>query len=159
LLIGGWQSSVIALVQSGTPVDLSTGDNQPGNRPDLVKPIHYTKSISGQWFDIGTTANPFFAEPPHVPGYNSTQTYLRLGTLGRNQVVGPGYRKVDFSVQKNIHLMEKYTLELHGDAFNVLNTAEFTNPNSSMTGGNFGQVEGTQANSNRELQGAARFVF
>jgi len=28
-----------------------------------------------------------------------------------------------------------------------------------MTGGNFGQVEGTQANSNRELQGAARFVF
>jgi len=159
LLIGGWQSSVIALVQSGTPVDLSTGDNQPGNRPDLVKPIHYTKSISGQWFDIGTTANPFFAEPPHVPGYNSTQTYLRLGTLGRNQVVGPGYRKVDFSVQKNIHLMEKYTLELHGDAFNVLNTAEFTNPNSNMNGGNFGQVEGVQSYSNREIQLAARFTF
>ncbi len=159
LLIGGWQSSVIAMVQSGTPIDLSTGDNQPGNRPDLVKPIHYTKSISGQWFDIGTKADPFFAEPPHVPGYNSTETYLRLGTLGRNQLFGPGFRKVDFSVQKNIHVMGKYTLELHGDAFNVLNTAEFTNPNSNMNGGNFGQVEGVESNTNRQLQLAARLTF
>ena len=155
-LVGGWQSSVIALIQSGSPVDLSTGHFQPGNRPNLVKPISYPKSTSssGYWFDPTS-----FADPVSVPGYNSTPTYLSLGTLGRNQVFGPGYRTVNVSMQKNFHVMGKYTLELHGDAFNVLNSAEFTNPNSSMTGGNFGQVEGTQANSNRELQGAARFVF
>jgi len=153
-LIGGWQSSVIAMVQSGSPVDLSTGHYQPGNRPDLVKPINYPKSISKFWFDPTS-----FGDPVSVPGYNNTPTYLSLGTLGRNQIFGPGYRKVDFSVQKNFHVMEKYTLELHGDAFNVLNSAEFTNPNSNMNGGNFGQVEGVQSNSNRELQGAARFVF
>jgi len=155
-LVGGWQSSVIALIQSGSPVDLSTGHFQPGNRPNLVKPISYPKSTSssGYWFDPTS-----FADPVSVPGYNSTPTYLSLGTLGRNQVFGPGYRTVNVSMQKNFHVMGKYTLELHADAFNVLNSAEFTNPNSSMTGGNFGQVEGTQANSNRELQGAARFVF
>jgi hypothetical protein len=153
-LIGGWQTSIIALVQSGTPVDISTGHYQPGNRPNLVKPIRYPKSISGYWFDPTS-----FADPISVPGYNSTNTYLALGTLGRNQVFGPGYRVVNLSMQKNFHVMEKYTLELHGDAFNALNSAEFTNPNSNLTGGNFGQVEGTQVYSNRQIQLAARFTF
>jgi hypothetical protein len=56
---------------------------------------------------------------------------------------------------------------LHGDAFNIFNTAEFTNPNSSPNGnfgpgnygGNFGQIEGVQQYSNREIQLAARFTF
>jgi hypothetical protein len=153
-LVGGWQFSLIAMVQTGTPVDLSTGHFQPGNRPNLIKPISYPKSISGYWFDPKS-----FADPVSVPGYNSTPTYLGLGTLGRNQVFGPGYRRVDLSVQKNLRVKEKYTLELHADAFNALNSAEFTNPNSGMFGGNFGQIEGTQGNSNRQIQGAARFVF
>ena len=39
---------------------------------------------------------------------------------------------VNFSLQKNLHLTERYTLELHGDAFNLFNSAEFTNPNSNL---------------------------
>jgi hypothetical protein len=89
----------------------------------------------------------------------SCTVYTRLGTLGRNQVFGPGYRTVNLSIQKNLHLAEGYTLELHGDAFNLLNTAEFTNPNSNLSGSNFGQIEGTEVYSNREIQLAARFTF
>jgi hypothetical protein len=152
-LIGGWQTSLIALVQSGTPTDLSTGEYNPGNRPDLVGAISYPKSISGHWFD--PTA---FSNPPTVSA-NGLTVYTRLGTLGRNQIVGPAYRVVNFSAQKNIHLAEGYTLELHGDAFNVFNTPQFTNPNSNLTGQNFGQVEGIEAYSNREIQLAARFTF
>jgi hypothetical protein len=156
-LIGGWQTSVIAIVQSGTPVDLETGTGAPGNRPDLIAPITYPKGVSehAYWFNPAS-----FANPPDPNGSVSGQpTYTRLGTLGRNSVYGPGYRVVDLSAQKNIHLTEKYTLELHGDAFNLLNSAEFTNPNANLTGGNFGQVEGVQVYSNREIQLAARFTF
>ena len=156
-LIGGWQTSVIGIVQSGTPTDLETGTDAPGNRPDLVGPISYPKGVSqnAHWFNPAS-----FANPPVVTGsVSGAATYTRLGTLGRNAIYGPGYRVVDFSAQKNIHFTEKYTLELHGDAFNVLNSAEFTNPNSNLTGGNFGQVEGTEVYSNREIQLAARFTF
>ncbi len=153
-LIGGWQTSLIGLVQSGSPVDLSTGQYQPGNRPDLVGSIRYPKSITGHWFDPAS----FSANVPTVATSNGT-TYTRLGSLGRNQVFGPGYRVVNFSLQKNLHLTDKYTMELHGDAFNLLNTAEFANPNASMTNSNFGQVESTQVYSNREIQLAARFTF
>ena len=152
-LVGGWQTSLIALVQSGTPVDLSTGTAAPGNRPDLVGHINYPKSITGHWFDPTV-----FGNPPTVTGsVSNATTYTRLGNLGRNQIYGPGYRVVNFSLQKDLHLYERYVLELHGDAFNLFNTAEFTNPNSNLTGGNFGQVQGVQVYSNREIQLAARF--
>jgi hypothetical protein len=171
-LIGGWQSSLVAFVQSGTPVDLTTGTGNPGNRPDLVGPIHYSKATSGNdgsqvggayWFDPGSipgrnkiTGNTIFANPPTNP---STNVYSRLGTLERNQLFGPGYKRVDFSMQKNLHLAEGYTLELHGDAFNLFNTPAFTNPNGNMTSTQFGQIEGVELYSNREIQLAARFTF
>lgn len=154
-LIGGWQTNLIALVQSGTPVDLTTGQNQPGNRPDLIGSISYPKSISGYWFNPAA----FSANIPTITAPDGTKVYTRLGNLGRNQVFGPGYRAVNFSTQKNIHLLEKYTLELHADAFNLFNTAEFVNPNSNMNGANFGQIESTQVYSNRQIQLAARFTW
>jgi hypothetical protein len=96
--------------------------------------------------------------------------YTRLGTLERNQLFGPGYKRVDFSMQKNLHLAEGYTLELHGDAFNLFNTPAFTNPNGNVglqknkrgqwaPSGQFGQIEGVELYSNREIQLAARFTF
>jgi hypothetical protein len=153
-LIGGWQTSLTAIVQGGTPTDLETGTATPGNRPDKVGSISYPKSILGHWFNPTSFANP----PTTTGSVCNCTVYTRLGTLGRNQVYGPGYRVVNLSIQKNLHV-ERYTLELHGDAFNLFNTAEFTNPNSNLTGGNFGQVEGTEVYSNREIQLAARFTF
>jgi hypothetical protein len=155
-LVGGWQTSLIGLVDSGTPVDLETGQYAPGNRPDLVSSIQYPKSITGHWFNPASFSGA-------IPTVNSAAcnctVYTRLGTLGRNAVYGPGYRVVNFSAQKNLHIAENYTLELHGDAFNLFNSAEFTNPNANLNGGNFGQVEGTEVYSNREIQLAARFTF
>ncbi len=154
--IGGWQLNLIALLQTGTPIDLSTGQDNPGNRPDQVAALRYPKSITGYWFDPSS----FSSNIPTTTAANGTVVYDRLGTLARNQIFGPGTRTVDFSTQKDVHLNEKYTLELHGDAFNVLNTPQFTNPNAGMNNtGTFGKVTGVQQFTNRQIQLAARFVF
>jgi hypothetical protein len=155
LVIGGWQASIIGLVQSGSPVDLSTGANNPGNRPDLVGPINYPKAILGYWFNPAA----FSASIPTVTTSNGTTVYTRLGTLHRNQVYGPGYRVANLSLQKNLHLTDKHTLELHGDAFNLLNTAEFAGPDAGMNDSTFGRIEATQIYTNRQIQLAARFTF
>jgi len=154
LLIGGWQTNIIGLFQSGQPVDLSTGVNSPGNRPDVVGAIRYPKDIVGQWFD--PTA---FSDNIPLHTVNQVGVYDRVGTLGRNQIYGPGYRNINLGVQKNLHLTQRFTLELHGDTFNVLNTPQFTNPSASVTGSNFGQIVGTRANSNRQIQLASRLTF
>ena len=174
-LIGGWQTNLISLLQTGTPVDLSTGTGSPGNRPDVLGPITYSKGTSGStgsyWFNplsVSTlapghtlTANPqFTTSVPTTTGAACNCTvYARLGTLARNQIHGPGFREVNLSMQKNIHLTDKYTMELHGDAFNLFNTPEFTNPDSNVTDGTFARIEGTQLYTNRQIQLAARFTF
>ena len=158
LLIGGWQLNNIAQVQSGQPVDLTAaGSASPGIRPDLVAPIRYPKSISGRWFDPTSFSSsiPTIAATDH-PG-NSVST--REGTLGRDQVYGPGYRTVSLGAQKDLHLLEGKTLELHGDAFNVLNTPNFQNPgNAQGSPGTFGVITAIHGDL-RQIQLAARLVF
>ncbi len=155
-VIGGWQTNIIALVSSGQPFDLSTGATNSSNEPDEILPIQYSKSISGYWFNPASFSSniPTSTTPNHIT------VYTRPGTAHRNQVYGPGQRVVNFSMQKNVHLTDRFNLELHGDAFNVFNTPQFTNPGSNVSDAQtFGKVTGVQAYSNRQIQLAARFVF
>jgi Carboxypeptidase regulatory-like domain len=154
LVAGGWQINVIGRMATGNPLDLSAGSGTSNaDRPDLVTPISYPKSISGYWFN--TTS---FARPP-TDTANGHVIFSRLGTIGRDFVYGPGERAADVSLQKNIQFTERYVLELHGDAFNITNTPQFTNPDGTLTDANYGKVTTTQLDSQRELQLAARFTF
>jgi hypothetical protein len=148
--------NLVDFLQSGQPVDLSTQSAQPTNRPDVVGPIRYPKSISGDWFD----PTSFSSAIPTVTAPDGTNVFARPGTIGRNQIFGPSYRVVDMSAQKNLHLTEKYTLELHADAFNLFNTPQFTNPGGDIDSPqNFGKITSTKQFTNRQIQLAARFVF
>jgi hypothetical protein len=152
LVIGGWQVNVIGRMNTGTPFDLSVSGQNNGDRPDLVSPIKYPKTLT-EWFDPSSFAKPPTATPNGIP------VFTRLGTLGRDQVYGPGGRSADLSLQKNFQLYGRMVLELHGDAFNVTNTPQFTNPDAGLLDANFGKITSTQGNSQRELQLAARLTF
>lgn len=155
LLIGGWQSNLIGSFATGQPFEISTGtNNAPGNYPDRVGPIQYPKQITGFWFNPASFSNNI-----PVQQASGTGVYTRVGTLGRDQVYGPGFRTISLGLQKNLHMTERLSLELHGDAFNVLNTPQFTSPNSNVSDGNFGRIQGTRQNSARELQLSSRLVF
>ncbi len=158
LLIGGWQLNNIAQVQSGQPVDLDAAGSLPFSiRPDLIAPIRYPKSISGRWFDPSSFSSNIPTIPTTNPGGQSVPT--RQGTLARDQVYGPGYRTVNLGIQKDVHLLEGKTLELHGDAFNVLNTPNFENPgNAQGNPGTFGVITGIHGEL-RQIQLAARLTF
>jgi hypothetical protein len=155
-VIGGWQTNLIGLVSSGQPDDLSTGFTNSANEPDEVLPIQYKKSISGYWFNPAS----FSSNIPQYTAPDKITVYTRLGTARRNQIYGPGQRVVNFSLQKDVHLTERLNLEMHGDAFNVFNTPQFTNPGSAMNNPQtFGRVTGVQSYTNRQIQLAARLVF
>jgi hypothetical protein len=158
-VIGGWQFNNILLLQTGQPVDLtSAGSANPGgNRPDLIAPITYPKSISGYWFNPAS----FSSAIPTVLATDGSgnSVFTRMGTLGRNQVFGPGYRVDNFGLQKNFQIMEGKILELHGDAFNITNTPNFENPGNNQGDlGTFGVITGYHGQP-RQIQLAARFVF
>ena len=159
LAVGGWQLNNIVLLSTGQPVDLyAQGSANPGNRPDLIAPIRYPKQISGFWFDPTSFSSASLSSQLATDG-SGNSVYTRVGTLGRDQVYGPGSRTMNLGVQKNLHLTEARFLELHADAFNVFNTANFGSPGNSQ--GNtttFGRVT-SLSGAPRQLQFAARLVF
>ncbi len=159
LLIGGWQVNDIVQLSTGQPIDIQaggSGNQQVTNRPDLIGPIKYPKTLS-EWFD------PSSFDSAHLPSQQATDNpnnlvYTRVGTLGRNAVYGPGFRDMDLGLQKNFHILEGKQLELHGDAFNVTNTPSFANPSNVNSGSVFGAITGLRSSS-RKIQLAARLVF
>jgi hypothetical protein len=53
------------------------------------------------------------------------------GSLGRNTIVGPPLRDVDFALQKAFKPGEKETLTFRAEAFNIMNHPNFGLPNTS----------------------------
>ena len=159
LAIGGWQINDIVQLSTGQPIDIQAGGSGKqavANRPDLVSPIEYPKTLT-EWF---TPSSFNSTELPYQPATDGTGNlvYTRVGTLGRNAVYGPGFRDMDLGVQKNLHITEGRQLELHGDAFNVTNTPSFANPSNVDSGAVFGAITGLRSSS-RKIQIAARLVF
>jgi hypothetical protein len=78
---------------------------------------------------------------------------LSYGNAPRNPVVGPGIHTADLSLFKSFKMPfnEHHSLQLRMEAFNSLNTPEFSNPGSSLGTSTFGQITSTRIN-NRILQ-------
>ena len=66
---------------------------------------------------------------------------------------------LDASLFKSFQLHDNYTFEIRGEAYNVANTPNFSNPSTSIGGTSFGSVSATQANDPRILQLTGRFNF
>ncbi len=156
LAIGGWQTNLIGLFATGQPFEVSTGQTNMGNYPDKVGPIMYPKQVAGQWVSPSAFS---YGNIPIVVGANQITVYTREGSLGRDQVYGPGFRTINLGLQKNLHLTERVSLELHGDAFNALNTPQFVSPDSNVSDPNFGKIMGTRGNTARQIQLSSRLVF
>ncbi len=55
-----------------------------------------------------------------------------LGSEAKNSTFGPHYRHVDFSVFKLFPIYRESTLEFRAEAFNIINTTNFANPNATI---------------------------
>lgn len=70
-------------------------------------------------------------------------SFYPYGTFPRNGLRGPGQTNLDLSISKHFIIREDFDLELRGDAFNVLNHAEFQDPDATITSSTFGQISTT----------------
>ena len=143
-IIGGWKIAGIVSIVSGIPFTVTANGgtlNTPGTAQtaNLVKPFHKLGKIGAgkPWFDTTSFAQPL----GYVGTYPNGTVYL--GNTGRNQFYGPGYMQNNLSMFKDFGIREWMTLNVRCDAFQLSNTPQFANPNSSLTSGTFGQVTGT----------------
>ena len=155
--VGGWQLNSIVTLQSGLPFNPQIGTNWSGSgntqAPDRpsVNPAFTGKVIVGtprRWFDPNAFVLP-------TPG-----TY---GNLGRGTVNLPGLVEVDFSLFKNTRISERFGLQFRAEFFNIINRANFGNPNPILfTAGapspSAGVISST-ATTSRQVQFGLKLVF
>ncbi len=163
-LVGGFQLGGIVRWESGTPITITSGRgtinriSRSGlNTVDIVGGQSLA-NLRGQlgaqtigntlyYFDP-TTFRANFADPQ--PG--------TLGSLQRDAFEGPRYFRADLSVIKRTAITERQNIELRAEFFNVFNTVNFSNPNTSFLSTNFGVISTTRGNP-RILQFAVRYNF
>jgi hypothetical protein len=140
-LKNGWGLNGIVTVQVGQPfsVNYNFQDDYDGSgeffgRPDVVAPIHYS-SDPRNFLDLTS-----FAVPCTLDGTSggvfaqnclfsaATGNSMHFGSEGRNSLVGPHFRQLDFSIYKNTAITERLKLELRFEAYNLLNHPNFASP-------------------------------
>src|SRR3984893_15250827 len=158
-LLGGWQMNTIFNARTGLPVNVVRNAQKqpsPGLRPDLVgNPIlpRSERTLDRYFNTHAFDASRFNCNPPTDP------TCLAPGTAGRNLVRGPGFVNFDYSLFKDFAFTENKKLQVRFEAFNLLNTPHFGNPQGNLGGGaDFGRIRRTVGNP-RILQFAAKFLF
>src|SRR5579875_3547862 len=133
-VIGGWQVSGIATIQSGTPFTVYnssqdfSGFNQFDDRPNYVGsgPLPQNNGNPDAAF-----ATSYFATPPTG----------RVGTSGRDEFYGPGLFNWDLTAAKSFALRsERIRLQFRADFFNLLNHTNFSNPVSNQSSASFGKI-------------------
>ena len=153
-VLGGWSTSLINTMTSGTPINLTYGPSSqfqvstaPTYRPNITGDIMLPSSQRNidNYFN---TANVQLPTSPLVP----------FGNAGRNIARAPAFYNADLGLHKDFPLFkEKQRLEFRSEFFNLLNKTNFQAANASRSSSGFGQTRSTYAA--RVVQLALKLVF
>jgi hypothetical protein len=133
----GWELGGIFQAQDGLPFTpliggdpLALKDTAPYDVPDRVAgckspaQLQYNTPKQGQVQYINLSC---FAAPSPLN---------RLGNVGRNSLMGPGLKDLDFSIFKNNKIpwiSESFNAQFRAEFFNILNFTNFAPPSSGKT--------------------------
>lgn len=131
LLIGGWQMSGIATLESGQPstvdVPFDNANINPSSETQRGDPVPGVALVP-----------PGFKQGPQAwynPAAFTVPPPFTYGTLGRNTLRGPKFENLDFALFKNFKFTESKSLQFRSEFFNVLNNVNFAPPGGGASGG------------------------
>jgi hypothetical protein len=158
-VVGGWTTNTIIDWSSGLPFSVSLGTST-AMRSTLYPEVNTNAAFRGDPSTIGSVVKgassvTYFSAAEKAQF--STPGVGDLGT-GRNIFTGPGFFQTDFALHKAIPMTERVQFELRGEAFNIFNNVNFTQPNTTLTNASFGVISSVRVPP-RILQLAARLSF
>ena len=153
--LGGWNLGVLYVWESGARFSVSSGlQNQYAGVIGLAD-LTGSRKIGSLYQDSGGIIHWF---SPQEASQFAYPVAGEIPSSGRNTFVGPGYSRLDVVLQKRYLVNENRNLQLRIEAFNVLNSAQFANPDTNLYDRNFGIITSTQGNS-RQIQVSLRYHF
>lgn len=151
--VAGWQISGLIQLQSGLPLNVTDGQDISHTGIGLDRPNVVGNPVLSSSRSRAAKAARYFNTAAYA--------YQAVGTFGnsqRNSLFGPGYEDVDLALMKNFRVTETTRFQFRGEAFNLLNRVNFSNPDGKLSdGANFGRI--TAASDPRLIQLALKFYF
>ncbi len=132
-LLGGWNVGAIVVLQDGSPNGITTQVNStnaftPGpQRANLLRDpaLPGGERSVNRWFDTTSVAAP---------------AQFTFGNAGRALFTGPGLFNLDMSLLKNFAITERWNIQFRVESFNVVNRANFEDPNTVLGAPGFGVI-------------------
>ena len=158
-LVGGWNVSGIATLQSGLPYTVSISGDQAntgaaGQRPNVVGKPKLIRSPNCWFYD---SANPSCAAFGGTNAYVTPAQYT-YGNGSINSLRADGLVQFDVTLLKQFSITDRSRFELRGSFFNVFNHTTFAAPNSSIASSSTGTVSAT-LNGARQVELAGKIYF
>jgi hypothetical protein len=170
--LGGWEVSGVLTLQSGlpfTPIDSAGGSAYALSSPNLATPIFApgrncgnaatpggVESRLGHWVDpTAYLPDPIIPLASGAPG-----DATGFGTAGRNCVIGPPQKNIDFTVGKMFKLTERQNLRFQAEFFNLFNHPSFANPSATdiESASSFSQITSV-VGTPRLIQFSLKYLF
>jgi hypothetical protein len=171
--LSNWQLSAVGVLQSGNPLTIMDGNagsvygnfenraQRTGSDPSTSGSLF--SRVNGHYLDAGA-----FTRAPEVANGTSLADQ-DFGNSGVGIVRGPGQHNLDLALEKIIPIGERNSVHFRTEFFNLTNTPEFGNPNTSLGYGDptavnptasssFGKITGSAANP-RIIQSALKYSF
>ena len=156
-VVAGWQVNGILSLYDGLPFSVASATNTlnigSGTRANRLRSgeLPENQRTLQRWFDIDAFA---------APGPQ------QFGNGGRNILRGPGTKQLDFSAFKNFYFdPDKIKrLQFRAEFFNLTNTPQFNNPNTTVGAPGAGSISSAGAplslqRTSRQIQFALKFYF
>lgn len=151
-IANGWQVSAISTFRSGLPLTPTVGrdnnlDGTNNDRPNLISDPRLDSGrprseTTAMWYNPASfVQNPVGTD----------------GLMGRNVLVGPGLRNVDFGIFRSFKVKEMLTLQFRAEFTNGLNLVNLSNPLGVLTSPGFGSIR--TARDMRQTQLGMRAIF
>ena len=159
-VVAGWQVSGVTTIQSGTPVNVTFGQDRANigrglQRPDLVGPV---PELNCQPNSAGTTD---LARRELINCFDQSAFALpaqyTFGNAGRNILRGPKFMSTDLSFMKTVPIGGQARVQVRVEIFNIFNNVNYGNPNASFDSTGFGRI--SSAGSMRQIQLGGKVVF
>jgi hypothetical protein len=150
-VLGDWQVQGVVRAGSGFPFTLS-GTNVCQCGSFVPQRVNYA---AGREDDRGVLDNPTQSRWYDPTAYVGPAPGFQ-GTVGRNTLIGPSFKQVDFSVSKRF-LIGASRVEFRWEIFNLLNTTNFFQPDGNVNNVTAGVI--SSAHDARSMQLGLRLAW
>jgi hypothetical protein len=163
LLIGGWQLNAVFRAENGPLIGAPGNVNIIGNvtqsNPTRVRAVNTCYENTAGALVQSTASAPACDTLSPTPAYQQRLSYTTQSNSPYLPIRVTLKPLMDASLFKQFKIHEGASFEIRGEFFNVLNSANFAAPNTSIGNSAFGSYVLTQANDPRLGQLTARLNF